>query len=284
VAEPVWDFVLRALAALGGSERGVFYDVPRGDAPRSLTSTRVFVQGSPAWRRFLATRVRFDDGALTLLLSLRPLADDERYLAVGWGCRFANTFLLVEPIDPACDLTDPANAVRRTLEATAREFVREHRPDNEAGLAGTQHAPLDAALRGLFGHWITWPESIGDANADVVPLRPDGPKDTLRRRLMVALEERYPQDRFDAALARLYERERELFGGTVADARLPFLTRLGLPVVYDPRRVDHAVRRMVNAGQASLVEVGADPAFYRGPRRPLPDHMTDAEIGQLVLR
>ena len=95
---------------------------------------------------------------------------------------------------------------------------------------------------------------------------------------------RYPQPSFDAAIETLFERERELFGGTVARVRTPFLTRLGLPILFDPHMIDRAVRRLVNEGCASAFDDGPDPSFYRGPQRPLPEQMTDAEIERLVMR
>ena len=48
--------------------------------------------------------------------------------------------------------------------------------------------------------------------------------------------------------------------------------------------IDRAVRRLVNEGRASAFDDGPDPAFYRGPQRPLPERMTDAEIERLVMR
>jgi hypothetical protein len=283
-AEAAWSLVLRCLMEIGGFERGLFYDVPREEMPRSLSRTRVFVHGSPGWRRFLASRTHLDDGALTLLLSLRSLGDDERRLAVDWGCRFANTFLLVEPNDLSCDLTDPDNDFWRSLVALAQPLVDEDYRGSDADWTWLQQAPLAAELRRLYGVWIAWPEPFSDANVEAVPLRLAGPADTLKRQLLDAAAERYPQARFDATLEHLYEREQELFGGTVARIRIPFLTRLGMPVLYDPNLVDRAVRRLVNEGRASVFEDGPDPAFYRGPQRPLPERMTDVEIAQLVMR
>src|SRR5215208_4389693 len=98
---PAWRLVLRALAEASGFDRGLFYDLPFAEAPRSLPGTRVFLRGSPAWRRYLALRERYDDGTLTPLLSLRPLDDRERRLAVDWGASYANSFLLAEPLNPA---------------------------------------------------------------------------------------------------------------------------------------------------------------------------------------
>ncbi|MGE0539304.1 MAG: hypothetical protein AB7R89_03910 [Dehalococcoidia bacterium] len=284
MADQAWSFVLRSLIAIGGFERGLFYDVPRDEAPRSRWGTRVFIQGSAGWRRYLASRRHLDDGVLTLLLALRRLDDDERRLAVDWGCRFANAFLLVEPHDASCDLTDPNNGARRRLQAIAQPLISTRRPGQDRDGAWMRDTALAAALRPLFGAWISWPEPFTNIPVDVVPLRLEGPDDTLHRRLFDAMAWRYPQACYDDAIESLYERERELFGGTVARIRTPFLTRLGMPVLFDPHRVDRAVRRLVNEGRASAFDDGPDPAFYRGPQRPLPERMTDAEIERLVMR
>jgi hypothetical protein len=258
--------------------------VPRAEAPRSRSRTHVFVQGSPSWRRFLASRRLLDDGSLTLLLALRQLDDDERRLAVNWGCRYANTFLLVEPFDRACDLTNPDNDQRRALLAMARTAMRVRQEPDNPDDARIRSTPLAAALRAMFGAWISWPEPFSNINLDVIPLLTDGSADTIHQRLQDAISVRYPQRSYDDAIEALFERERELFGGTVARIRIPFLTRLGLPILFDPHTIDRAVRRLVNEGRASAFEDGPDPAFYRGPQRPLPERMTDAEVDRLVMR
>ncbi|MGH2587122.1 MAG: hypothetical protein ACRDJE_19590 [Dehalococcoidia bacterium] len=283
-ADPAWQLLLRTLVELGGFERTLFYDVPRAEAPVPQAGTRVFLRGSPAWGRYLSARALADDGELTLLLSLRLLADGERRLAVDWGNSHANAFLLVEPTDPTCDLTDPENALRRSLEAAARTLLRDRGPDSTPALPWTKETPLAATLRRVYGAWIAWPEPYTEASPEPIPLTTADPEGALRRRLLDEVARRYPQASFDDALAGLYERERELFGGPVARTRLPFLTRLGLPVLYNPRRVDHALRRLVNEGRAWVFEDGPDPAFYHGPQRPVPDRMTDAEFERLLVR
>jgi len=282
--DPAWQLILRTLVELGGFERTVFYDVPRAEAPAPQTGTRVFLCSSPSWGRYLFARAMADDGGLTLLLSLRPLGDGERRLAVDWGNSHANAFLLVEPADPACDLTDPDSALRRSLEATARLILRDRGPDTMSAHPWTRGTPLAATLRGVYGAWIAWPEPYAEGSPEPVPLRTADPERTLRSRLLDEIARRYPQESFDDALAGLYERERELFGGPVARTRIPFLTRLGLPVLYNPHRVDHALRRLVNEGRAWVFEDGPDPAFYHGPQRPVPDRMTDAEFERLLVR
>lgn len=281
---PSWRLVLRALFEMGGFDRGVLYDLPPEAAPRSMPGSRVFLRGSPAWRRFLMAREQVDDGMLTLLLALRSLPDGERRLVVDWGNSFANAFMLVEPRDPTCDLTDPAHAARRALEDAAGFLLRGHGPDEESARAWTRDTSLGALVRQTFGVWRVWTGTARGATVDCVPLELAKPQDTLRDRLLPAMAARFPQALFDDALAGLYERERELFGGPVVRARIPFLTRLGLPVPYDPRRVDYALRRMVNEGRAWVFEQGPDPPFYHGPQRPVPERMTDAEFERLVLR
>ena len=298
-AAPEWRLVLRALAELSGFERGVLYDVPSGEAPRPLLGTRVFVRSSAAWQRYLAARATLDSvdllnadtgdpGAgdiLTPILALRPLDEREARLAIDWGCSYANAFLLVEPLDPSCDLTDAASPARRSLEAAARSLLRDRSPEDEPARPWTRETELGAAASILFGRWLCWPAPDPGAAPERVPLRLAHPSETLREALLAReLPARYPQAAFDEALAQLYEHERELFGGTVARVRLPFLTRLGLPVLYEPRRVDYALRTLVNDGQAWVFEHGPDPAFYRGPQRRVPERMTDAEFEQLVVR
>jgi hypothetical protein len=281
---PAWRLVLRALAELSGFERGLFYDVPRAEAPRPLPGTRVFLRGSPAWRRFLAVREQLDDGGLTLLLSLRTLDDRERRLAVDWGNSHANALLLVEPLESACDLTDPAGDHRRSLAAAAEALLRRRAPEDEPAVPWTRETDLGATVRGLFGAWVAWPPPDSGGPPERLPLPLRGPTDTLRDALLPELAMRYTQQEFDAALADLYERERELFGGPVARVRIPFLTRLGLPVPFNPYRVDHALRRLVNEGRAWVFEDGPDPTFYHGPARPVPERMTDAEFERLIVR
>jgi hypothetical protein len=281
---PQWRLVLRALAEMGGFERGVLYDVPRAEAPRVASTSGAYVRSTSAWRRFLRNRARLDDGPLTLMLALRRLDDAERRLAVDWGCRHANSFVLVEPLDQVCDLTDPSNAVRRTLDSIADQLLNRHNADFRLAEPWTRSTALGTAVRSAFGTWIAWREPHSELPPDEIVLRLDHPESTLKGRLLEQLITRYPQASFDAALEDLYERERELFGGPVARARMPFRTRLGLPVLYDVRRVDDALRRLVNKGEAWLFEDGPDPAVYHGHGHPVPERMTDAEFEQLLVR
>jgi hypothetical protein len=70
----------------------------------------------------------------------------------------------------------------------------------------------------------------------------------------------------------------------VARVRIPFLTRLGLPVLFAPERVDYALRHLVNEGRAWVFEDGPDPAYYHGPARPVPECMSAAEFERLIVR
>jgi hypothetical protein len=271
----------RALRELAGFERGLLYDVPYAQAPRPRTV--VYVDGSPAWRRYLAAREQFDDGRLTMLLALRPLGAVERTLVVDWGTTYANTFLLVEPRDQTCDLTDGANPVQRRLDEMARALLRCHALDEDAAEPWTRRTPLGEALRQIFGVWVFWSAPLPHGRIRRVPLTLLTPNDTLAGRLLPALRAEFSQERFDAALAVLVERERELFRRSVACARIPFRTRLGLPMLHDPYCVDRAIRRLVNEGRLTVRDGAAGGALYRGPERPVPDAMTDAEFERLLL-
>ena len=284
-APPAWRLVLRGLRELAGFDRGVFYDLPQAEAPARQPGTPIFLRGSAAWQEYLWAREQLDTGDLTLLLALRPLGDGERLLAVDWGNTYANAFLLVEPRDPLCDLTDPDNGIRRIVEAAARALLRRHDPDANPTNPWTRDTALGEALRDAFGAWVTWtaPPPIGGV-PERVPLVPADSQDTLARLLALGLRERFPQGAFDEALADLLEKEPELFSGRpVARARMPFLTRLGLPVLHDPRCADRAVRRLVNEGRVWLFEQGPDAVSYHGPARPVPPTMPDSQFEQLII-
>lgn len=282
---PACRLVLRALRELSGFARGVLYDVSRAAAPARLPGTPVFLRGSPAWSAYLRARAQLDTGELALLLALRPLEEEERLLVVDWGTTYANTFLLVEPRDPACDLSDPANHVRRAVESVARALLRRRDPDEDPATPWTRATPLGAALRAAFGAWVLWPEPpAARARSERVELVLSRPEETLADALLPRLRARFPQHAFEDALARLLEAEAELFAGRpVGRVRVPFLTRLGLPVLHDPRCANRALRRLVNEGRAWVFEHGPDGVFYHGPARPVPAGMTDAAFERLVV-
>ncbi len=275
--------LLRALRDLAGAARGVVYDVPRSERPLRLPLSPVYLEGSKSWRRFLRARRALDDGQLTLLLSLRPLPPDERRLVVDWGTAHANTFLLVEPREAGCDLSDPRSPAAREVRALCREAAASEPSVAEAARERwTAATPLGQRLRDLYGRWVWWEAPLPEGRAHEDPLRLTSPAETLSMRLLPLLYERFPQPSFDAALADLQATERELFGGSVAAARSVFRTRLGLPVLHDDRAVDRAVRRMVNLGRMSVTTGGRGAAVF-GPGHPIPDDMPDEEFERLLL-
>ena len=273
--------LLRALRDLAGAARGVVYDAPRAERPRRLPFTPVFLEGSRAWSRFLRARRALDDGALTLLLSLRPLPEEERRLVVDWGTAHANCFLLVEPRERGCDLTDARSPLAREVFDLCRQAASSEPPAAEAALdRWTAPTALGARLRELYGRWIWWDDPLpaGRAREEILTLA--GPSDTLSIQLLPLLYDRFPQQRFDVAVAELQASERELFGGAVASARSVFRTRLGLPVLHDPRAVDHAIRRLVNLGRMSVTSGGPGAVVY-GPGRPVPDALSEEAFERL---
>ncbi len=278
--DPAARFVHRAVLDLAGANRTLLYGVPRDQAPAPLAGTPIFLRGSPAWQTYLRARERLDTGDLTLLVALRPLAPTERLLAVDWGTTYANTFLLVEPRDPACDLTDPTNAVRRRLEALARALL-----GRDGAAPPTRETTLGAALRGLYGVWVSWagpPHDGGQAEEHL--LTPAGSGDTLAALVRARLRECFPPAAFEDAFAHLHDREAELFNGRpIGRARTPFLTRLGLPVLYDPSDINRAARRLINAGRVWAYRHGPDGVSFHGPERPVPDTMSDAELERLIM-
>ncbi len=275
--------MLRALRELAGFARGVIYDVPRDAAPRPVPGTRVFLHGSPAWEQYLAAREQVDDGELSALLTLRPLPEEERLLVVDWGTTYANTLLLIEPRDPFCDLTEPANPVRRRLEAAAHTLLRRRGPEDDPATPWTRATPLGRILRDEFGAWLFWSAPLPAGETCRVTLVASGPDETLAGLLLPELRARFPQEAFDAALARLRETDGELFQGRAINVRIPFRTRLGLPVLYDPRCADRALRRLVNEGRATVTAYGPDGVWHYGPERPLPDEMSEEEFARLVM-
>ena len=274
--------LLRALQDLAGAARGVIYDVSRADRPLRLPLSPVYLEGSASWRRFLRTRRALDDGHLTLLLSLRQLPEDERRLVVDWGTAHANTFLLVEPSEPGCDLTYTRSPTALEVRDLCRQAARSEPPEAEQHEPWTVRTPLGARLRELYGRWIWWDEPLPHGRSREEPLRLAGPSDSLSVHLLPLLYERFPQQSFDVALAELQATERELFGGEVATARSVFRTRLGLPVLHDARAADRAVRQLVNLGRMSVTTGGAGAVVF-GPGNPVPDDMPDEAFERLQM-
>jgi len=280
---PERQLVLRAVWELSGFDRALFYDVPRSEAPERIPGSPVYLRGSPAWHFYLMERREVDDGRLTPIISPRPLSDGERLLAVDWGSTFANTFLLIEPSDAACDLTDPSNPAFKSLEQAAKKLLEHKTPNGDPGVAWTRETAVGSILRVLYGNWIYWTGTYGDRRSHSVQLSPLRPSDTLAGLLLPQLRDRFPQPAFNQALEDLYARELELFHGAVTTARMPFRTRLGLPILHDPRYADRALRHLVNSGRARVHRRIEDSLFRYGANRPVPAGMTEAEFEGLLL-
>ncbi len=275
--------LLRALQDLAGAARGVVYDAPRGERPLRLPLTPIFLEGSRSWSRFLRARRALDDGNLTLLLSLRPLPEDERRLVVDWGATHANCFLLVEPRRPDCDLTDARSPLTQEVFDLCRRAAADEPSASAAALERwTAPTALGERLRELYGRWVWWeaPPPHGRSREESLILA--GPSDTLSIQLLPLLYDRFPQQSFDVAVAELQASERELFGGAVARAHSVFRTRLGLPILHDPHAVDRAVRQLVNLGRMSVTSGGSEAVLY-GPGRPVPEDMPDEEFARLEM-
>ncbi|HKS90756.1 MAG TPA: hypothetical protein VJQ83_02415 [Tepidiformaceae bacterium] len=272
--------LMRALQDLAGSARGVIYDVPAGQKPHRTRPGAPSVAGSPAWDQYIRTRRQVDDGGLTLVISLRTLDDDERRLAVDWGARYANSFVLIEPRDVLCDLADVDNsAAIRVADAVAR--TPDPGPVAESGWS--RGTPLGRLLRELYGRWVYWPSPAADAVPEEELLDLGGHGDTLALQLLRAIPRRFPQDAFDRSMTFLLFWERELFGGPVPRVRSVFRTRLGMPILHDPYCADRALRRLVNAGRLPLVGPTEVPRLSYGFGSPVPSELTDEEFEQLVM-
>jgi hypothetical protein len=274
--------LMRGLRELAGTTNGVVYDVPRNLRPEPLPGS-LFLRSTAAWRSYLEAREQVDTGEPAIILALRPLDDEERELAVDWGTTYANMFMLVEPSWADCDLTDPANARARMVQA-ALDATLLRLPANEADVpeGWTRTTPLGLILRECFGTWVYWDAPLPEGVTRRVRLELAAPTDTLWQRLQGELHGRFPQDTFDSTLAYLHFWERELFGGPVPRARSVFRTRLGLPILRDVRCVDRALRRLVNQGAVTVVGAAPDGVLF-GPGHPVPDEMSDEQFAQLVM-
>jgi hypothetical protein len=259
------DDLSAALRRLAGTDRVLLYDVSEADAPERAAATTPFVRGSKAWWRFVERRRTLDNGQdLNLLVSLRGLRTEERLLAVNWGTAFANSFLVVEPSDPWLDLTTP-------------EGIRDFESRSGASNA-------DAIVRAAYAEWIYW---VRDENGELdsrnatLNLDPDA---TLWQTLWDRLPRTFPEAAFLSSLTLLTLREAELFTGgrEVYRAITPFLTRLGLPILYDARHVLQGVRQLVNAGLAGVQDPDDESKIYRGPHEPLPEDVPDERLALMI--
>ncbi len=258
--------VAAALGRLAGTQRALIYDVSESDAPSREQPQTPFVSGSDAWWAFVDRRRALDDGQdLTLLISMRGLGLDERLLVVNWGTAFANAFLVIEPADPWLDLTTQAGI------------------DQFAAAAGTDDP--DALVRGAYAEWIYW---VRDEKSELESRRATMPLETgatLFEALWRRLPQTFPAEAFLSSLTLLQLKEAELFTGgrEVARAIVPFLTRLGLPIIWDPRHVIQGVRQLVDAGLAWVEDPEDNGRRYRGPSEPIPSDVSDERVA-LMLR
>ncbi len=256
------DEISAALRRLAGTERALIYDVAEDDAPRRSAPTTPFVRGSKDWWSFIERRRALDDGAdLNLLVSLRGLSVEERLIAVNWGCAFANSFLVVEPSDPWLDLTTPAGIA---------DFASKN---------GSTAA--DGLVRNAYAQWIYWiRDESGELESRDAVLDLTNPSATLWGTIWERLPGTFPAAAFLSSLTLLNMREAELFTGghEVARSIMPFLTRLGLPILYDARHVMQGVRQLVNAGLAFVQDPEDNDRVYQGPHDPLPADIPDERL------
>jgi hypothetical protein len=258
------DFV-SALSKLAGTSRLLVYDVSEADAPERSSPSTPFVRGSEAWWRFVDRRRALDDGqGLNLLVSLRGLRPDERMLVVNWGTSFANAFLMIEPSDPWLDLTTPEGL---------QEFADK-----------TGAADATALVRAAYAEWIYWVhDEDGRLERRDASLSLDE-NETLWQGMAERLPSTFPESAFLSSLTMLTLRESELFTGgrQVGRAVIPFLTRLGLPVLYDGWVVVRGVRELVNAGLARVQDPQDHWRSYRGPIDPIPPNISDERVALMM--
>jgi hypothetical protein len=259
--------ITAALKQLAGTDRVLVYEVLETDAPERANNASPFIRGSAAWWEFVRQRRALDDGQnLSLLVSLRGLRAQERMLIVNWGTAYANTLLLIEPSDPWLDLT--------TAEGI-RQLTKEH-PEAKT--------PLDL-VRAAYADWVYWfitPE--GELESHAATLDFSKPGSTLWDTIWEKLPQTFSPAAYLSSLTLLSLRESELFTGgrEVGRAIMPFLTRLGLPIVYDPHHVIRGVRELVNAGLAWVQDPQDNWRVYRGPSEPLPAELTDEQVANMV--
>ncbi|HEY5476748.1 MAG TPA: hypothetical protein VIK11_08520 [Tepidiformaceae bacterium] len=274
--------VLLAFEEIAGTSNGVIYDLPTTLRPERIPGS-IYVRGSSAWRDYLDAREQVDTGDPAILFSLRILENEERQLAVDWGTTYANSFFLIEPHDPACDLSDPANAWARRMNEAITATLAVMPPQESITEGWTRTTPLGVFLREVFGTWLYWSAPPPNGAILPVPLDLRSSEDTLWGRLLAELNDRFPQPAFDRAIARLHAREDELFGGPVVRARSVFRTRLGMPILRDPRCADHALRRLANQGEMSIIATSLPGIPVYGHGSPVPDEITDEEFSQFLM-
>ena len=254
-----------ALQRLAGTTRLLVYDVPESDAPTRSSPATPFVHGGPAWGRYIERRRALDDGQdLNLLVSLRGLRAEERLIIAGWGTSFANSFLLIEPYDPWLDLT-------------TEESIAEFR-------AATAAKSADELVHAAYAEWVYWvQDENGDLESRTAALGVSDPNTTLWSSIWQRLPATFSEADFLSALTLLNLREQELFigGREVIRAVIPFLTRLGLPILYDWRFVIGGMRQLINAGLASAQDRD-NRRVYRGPMYPVPADVSDERLAVML--
>ncbi len=259
--------LVKALGELVGTPRALLYGVTEADAPQRSSPSTPFVHGSEAWWKFVEQRRTLDDAeGLNLIVSLRGLRSDERLIAVNWGTKFANSFLIIEPADPWLDLSTDEGIAEYAMQTGAK---------NATDL-----------VRAAYADWNYWVrDEKGELDSRSATLSLD-PQATLWQVMEQRLPETFPEATFLSSLTLLTLKESELFTGgkPVGRALAPFLTRLGLPVPYDPRHVIQGVRQLVNAGLAWVQDPEDDWRRYRGPAEPIPAEISDERLARMQRR
>lgn len=256
--------LVAALGELVGTPRALLYGLTEAEAPHRASPSTPFVRGSEAWWDFVALRRTLDDAqGLNLIVSLRGLPSEERLLAVNWGTKFANSFLIIEPADPWLDLTTDAGIAdyaRQSGRRTAADLVRSAYAD--------------------WNYWVRDETGELEGRSATLSLEPHA---TIWQVMEQRLPQAFPEATFLSSLTLLTLRESELFTGgkPVHRAVAPFLTRLGLPVLYDPRHVIQGVRQLVNAGLAWVHDPDDNWRRYRGPAEPLPAEISDEHLSRM---
>lgn len=259
--------LIGALGALVGTPRALLYGVTEAEAPHRSSPSSPFVHGSQAWWRFVEERRVLDNAeGLNLIVSLRGLKAEERLIAVNWGTKFANSFLIIEPADPWLDLSTDDG-----IEAYAEQ-------------CGAQNAAdLVRAAYADWNYWIRDDKGELDGRSATLSLNSEA---TLWQVIEQRLPETFPESIFLSSLTLLTLKESELFTGgkPVGRAVAPFLTRLGLPVPYDPWQVIRGMRQLVNAGLAWVQDPEDNWRRYRGPAEPIPAEISDERLARMQQR
>ena len=237
-----------------------WFNTPRywGDHILELRST-----GGGGWTNHYLVKI----GAMDYARAVFPLGGrrgEMRKLQVVDRDGRTSTIEARVPADPWLDLTTPEGT---------EEF---------AATAGVQDPA--SLVRAAYAEWIYWTrDEAGELESHRASLSLDAAA-TLWQALAERLPRTFPAAAFLSTLTLLQLRETELFTGgrEVARAIVPFLTRLGLPIVYDGRHVIHGVRQLVNAGLAWVQDPDDNWRLYRGPSEPIPAEVSDERLSLMV--